>query len=158
MTRIFLFIAIFQLHFAFFDAPSYSNSEGEKHADEEREKISPSVGPGKAITEASKENGFKLSDKAIQVLGIQAMPLAGSYPFQVPPSALVYFQDEVGVYRRREGSFKLIPVKILQKSGNQVTIEADELRGGDFIAKRGVGFLRVADLEAFGGAEAGHGH
>jgi len=135
-----------------------ASEEEHDHAEEGPEKISPTVGSGKAVTEASREKGIKLSEKALQVLGIQVRPIMGNSPFQIPAAALVYFQDEIGVYRFRGGFFTLIPVKILKKTESDITLMSGELRPGDGIAQKGVGFLRVAELEAFGGAEEGHGH
>ncbi len=156
MKQIFtIFIGLFLL------LPISSHTEEEHHHDHheaESEQVSSSVGPGKAIVEASAEQGFKLAEKGIKVLGIQTIPLTGNLPFKIPDEALVYFQENTGVYRLRSGFFKLIPIKIQQKIGPEIMVTSDELQRGDSVAHQGVGFLRVVDLEAFGEGESGHVH
>lgn len=151
---------IFTIFFGlFFILPITSHAEEEHpHHEEESEQVSSSVGPGKAVVAASAEQGFKLADKGIKLLGIQTVPLSGNPPFKIPEEALVYFQENTGVYRLRAGFFKLIPIKIQQKIGSEITITSDELKRGDSVAHQGIGFLRVVELEAFGGGESGHVH
>lgn len=111
------------------------------------------VGEGKAIVAADAKTGLKLSEAAAKTLGLKTMEAAR----RVPASALVYFHDEVGVYRLRGGWYKLVEVEIVSK-GREVVIETDELKPGDRIVVAGAALLRVAELDAFGGEEAGHGH
>ncbi len=115
----------------------HHHDEEEAHGEEEFS----SVGPEKAVLEASREKGFRLSPEAIRILGIEWKELSGS----PPDSALVFYQDKVGVYRLREGMFQLIP-------------SSEKLQKGDAVATRGVSFLRVTEMELFGERVEGHGH
>lgn len=100
-----------------------------------------------AVSEASEEKGFRLSPQAIRALGIETIPMQKNKPAEFPASALVYYQAEVGIYRLREGWFRLIPLDHL-----------DELSPDDSVAIRGAGFLRVTDISLFGEHQSGHHH
>lgn len=116
-----------------------------------------SVGPKMAVLEASRDKGFKLSEAAWKRLDIQISSLT-SESFWIPSSALVYYQDQLGVFRFREGWFRLVPIKILSQSPEKVQIASGELQKEDAVATHGIGFLRVAEMEVFGEASAGHVH
>lgn len=142
------------------DEHSESHQDHEEHNDHEEqgeEKASGGVGPGKAVTEADPDQGLKLSEKTIQLFEVATKPL-GAFPFSVPISSLVYYQEEIGVYRLRDGWFKLIEVKLLSKSGKQAMLESSDLMSADQIVIQGAALLRVAELDAFNGGEEGHGH
>jgi hypothetical protein len=117
--------------------PSHSDHE---HSEEKTH-------PAEAVLESSEERGFRLSAPAIQTLGIETIVLKQSGIAEVPPSALVYFQDEVGVYRLRDGWFRLIHLD-----------DPQDLRAGDAVAIRGAAFLRVTDMSLFGEELSGHHH
>lgn len=101
----------------------------------------------KAVLESSETLGFRLSPQAIQTLGIETTILSREGVTGIPPEALVYFQDEIGVYRLREGWFRLVHLD-----------DPQELRAGDSVAVRGAAYLRVTDLSLSGGELAGHHH
>ena len=103
--------------------------------------------PAEAVLEASPERGFRLAPQAVQTLGIETIPLQRGKPEEIPASALVYYQDEIGVYRLRDGWFRLIPLDA-----------PEELRSGDSVAIQGAGFLRVTDMSLFGNQPSGHHH
>lgn len=130
--------------------------EGEEHK-EEAEEASPGVGPNKAITEADHEKGFKLSPEATKTLAIKSAPATHltSGGGIVPKSALAFFQGEVGVYRLRDGWYKLVEVTLTPKTSS---IKTNEFKANDQIVVEGVPLLRIADLDASGGNEEGHGH
>lgn len=136
-------------------------SEADDHAHEGEEggggEVAASVGPGKAVTAASPKTGLQLSEKGVRTLGLRTAAI-GKAPFRVPVSALVYFQSEVGVYRLKEGWFKLVEITVVQKNASEATVSSEELAPGDTLVVSGVGGLRVAELEAFGGSGEGHGH
>lgn len=139
------------------DHKSQAPEHGEAHKDEEAQ--SPGVGPGKAIPEANHEKGFRLSDTAVKTIGVKTSAIqVGAAGATVPKQALVFFQGEVGVYRVKDGWHKLIEVQIASRGKDTVSLRAGELKSGDQIAIEGVALLRVADLDASGGNEEGHGH
>lgn len=100
-----------------------------------------------AVLESSEERGFRLSPQALQTLGIETSPFPPGGIEKIPASALVYFRDEVGVYRLREGWFRLVALD-----------HPEELQNGDAIAVRGAPFLRVTDMSLFGEQISGHHH
>lgn len=137
----------------------HKGEEGASHEEgEEEEEFSSSVGPGNAVTAANPETGFQLSDEAFKTLGIKTQALPGNNTF--PKQAIVYFKDETGVYRQRDGWYKLIEGKA-ESQGNRVRFvphNRQDLRAGDQIVVDGVPLLRVAELDAFSSGDAGHGH
>lgn len=139
-----------------------THEEGEEHGEEgheeEGEGISSNVGPGNAVTAADPKRGLQLSEEAVKTLGIKTQP-APSESF-VPKSAIVTFKDETGVYRLRDGWYKLVE-GYTQPQNNRLRFtphEKQDLRPGDKIVVEGAPLLRVAELDAFSGGEAGHGH
>ncbi len=113
---------------------------GEKEHGHDEEESTGGVGPNNAVTAADEHDGIKLAPKAVQFIGLKTAAYDGH---TIPSTALVFYQTEVGIYRLRDGWFKLVPAK--------------DLRAGDQIVIEGVGLLRVAELDAFSG-EVGHSH
>ena len=107
----------------------------------------------KGVLEAVPEKGIRLSEKAIATLEIKTTSLNGNSDHKVPTGALVFYQDNVGVYRLRGGWYKLIPITLENKSSQSSMIRSMELKSGDQIVVQGVALLRVADMDAFGGEE-----
>ncbi|MGE4234104.1 MAG: hypothetical protein AB7F43_12320 [Bacteriovoracia bacterium] len=131
-----------------------------------------SVGKDKAVTEADEENGFKLSDKASANLNVKFSAIGKELKastFSLPSQAIVYIQDEAGVYVRKAGWIKRVEGKILQKFKDQVHFQSKDLVSGAEVAVSGVPLLRVTEMEIFGGShddddgeeeqdEHGHAH
>lgn len=118
------------------------------------------VGPNKGVLEATKENGFKLSEKAVIGLGVSTTMIGSSgSAFTVPMVALLSFQDEMGIYRFRNGFYKLVELKSADvkadASGKFFRISSAELKVGDHVADKGADMLRLADLNIWGGEEGG---
>lgn len=130
------------------------HKEGAEKHEEEGE--SPNVGPGKAV-EALGHDGMKLSAKATAALGLKTVPLKGRSPYRVPFASLVFFRDEVGVYRLRDGWLKLVEVVVPEKTKLEATIRTSGLKPGDQVVISGVARLRVVEMDATSG-EVGHGH
>ena len=107
----------------------------------------------KGVLEAVPEKGIRLSEKALKTLEISAAPLDGASSHRIPTTALVYYQDHVGVYRLRNGWYKLIEVKIEDKSPKSTLVRSAGLKPDDEIVVTGVALLRVAEMDAFGGEE-----
>ncbi|MBK7546272.1 MAG: hypothetical protein IPI56_11110 [Elusimicrobia bacterium] len=141
------------------------HEEGEEHDDQRKEgheegeeEASSGVGPGNAVTATDAEKGLQLSDEAVKTLEIKTQ--AAPEEFTLPKSAIVTFKDETGVYRLRDGWYKLIegearPQGVLVRFIPQ---RKKDLRPGDTIVVEGAPLLRVAELDAFSTGEAGHGH
>jgi hypothetical protein len=131
---------------------SFANDEHSEEVNTEK------FAPGKAITAASKKDGIQLSDKASKTLGLTYVNVTGGGTFKVPFKSVVFFQDEAGIYRFKNGWHKMIEVEVVSRTATEVIIKTSELHSGDQIAKEGVPLLRAAELEAWGGSGDGHGH
>ncbi|MDX6768805.1 MAG: hypothetical protein SF051_04685 [Elusimicrobiota bacterium] len=130
---------------------------GEEHGEEHgEEEASPNVGPGKGV-EAFGHEGMKLSAKAAASLGLKTSPIAGAGAVKVPASALVFFQDEVGVYRSRGGWIKLIEVELGERTKRDAVVRSKELKPGDQLVVAGAAAIRVIELDLTSG-DVGHGH
>ena len=137
----------------------HKDETGHGHEEGEHEEEAPArVGPDQAITAANREEGLQLSPKATLALGLKMQAISREKNHKIPKNAVVYSQDEIGVYRFRRGWFKLVDVQVLTKTASEATIQSDDLTASDQIVIAGVGLLRVADLEAWGGSGDGHGH
>ncbi|MNL80824.1 hypothetical protein D3C87_2077680 [compost metagenome] len=76
----------------------------------------------------------------------------------MPESAILHSGEEVNVYRLRDDFFKRIDFNKKSQSGGKISLESKDLKSGDQIVTRGLGFLRIAELSAFGGTPEGHSH
>jgi hypothetical protein len=124
----------------------------------EDDEASSSVGPDKGILEASAEEGITLSPEAYRNFEIRTLKLAGSGPWDIPASARLLSGEEVNLYRWRDGHFKRVDFTLVKRLGDRLTITSHDLTARDEIAVQGVGFLRMAELIALGGAPEGHSH
>ncbi len=134
------------------DSPSEKHDHDE-HEESEEESLG-GVGKNNAVTAADEHDGIRLSPKAIQTLGIKTAPFSKG---TIPASALVRYQDNIGVYRLRDDWFKLLPVTIKSQQGDSLVIVAEELKRDDQVVVVGTGLMRAAELDAFSG-EASHSH
>lgn len=139
-------------------ADGEDDEHGHGHGDHEEEEGGARFGPGKAITAANKKEGIQLSEKASKTLGLTYVEVTGSGTFKVPLKSVVFSQDEVGVYRFKDGWHKIIDVEFVSKTASEAVIKTSKLNSGDKLAKDGVPLLRAAELEAWGGSGDGHGH
>ena len=138
---------------------SHADGDEEKvEGHEEAEEASSNVGPGNAVTAADPERGIQLSPEALQTLKIGSVSVPANGV--IPKSAIVTFKDEVGVYRLRDGWFKLVEGSAKNRNSDVVFIphRSSDLRSGDSVVVHGAPLLRVAELDAFSTGEAGHGH
>lgn len=111
------------------------------------------VREGKAVYEISGEKGMRLTAAALKNIEVSTKKINAKPPDSIPLSGLVQFQNRFGVYRLRDGWFKLIPVKINRKDKSEVSFVSAELDENDEIVITGVALLRVAEMDAFGGEE-----
>lgn len=114
---------------------------------EEAEETSARFGPGKAVEAFSKEDGFKLSAKAISSLGVQFTTLKGNGPWTVPAHSIVHFKQSTAVYRRYDGWLTMVLVKIVKEQVGTTVISSSDLEAGDEVATEGVSFLRLTDAD-----------
>ena len=109
--------------------------------------------PPHAAIESSPEKGIRLSAAALKSLEVGTEPIgARRETYQIPAGALIYSQDRVGVYRMRDGWFKLIKVVLLGRPAARATVRTAEFKPGDRVATRGVALLRVAEMDIEGGS------
>ena len=133
------------------------HKDGDEHGNHHEEESS-IVGAERGIVAASADSGIKLSPEASKNFDLQTAPLAGPGPWTLPVFSVVYSGREVNLYRFREGFYKRIDFKVLSKDSKNIRVMSPDLRSGDSIATGGLGFLRVAEIAAFGGAPEGHSH
>jgi hypothetical protein len=138
------------------DGESKEHGHGDEHAKNEEE--NPQVGPNKGILAASEDEGIKLSPEAEKNFEIQKLKVSNPGSIEIPKDALVTAGVEVNLYRYRAGFYKRIDFEQLIRSKNKISIRSRDLQSGDEIAITGLGFLRIAEIAAFGGAPEGHSH
>jgi hypothetical protein len=107
----------------------------------------------KAVLEANVESGFRLSEKATASIQLKFQAATPGQSQLIPRMALVHYQDQIGIYRLRNGFYKLLPIRIASQNQNKVSIEFADLKTGDQIVTEGVALLRVTDMDAFGGEQ-----
>lgn len=107
----------------------------------------------KAVEETSEKLGFRLSQIAQKTIGLATEPVTSSGDHMFRNESLVRFQDKVGVYRLRDGWFKLVEGTIILKKAGQKVFRCSEIGPGDGLVIQGTALLRVADMEAFAGGE-----
>lgn len=133
--------------------------ESEKgHAHGTGEEKPANVGSEKGLLDASEGAGIKLSLEALKTFEIRTQKLVGGGPWALPESARVHSGEEVNIFRLRQGFFKRIDFSQHQRSAGRIVVSSEDLRAGDEVVVSGVGFLRIAELTAFGGAPEGHSH
>lgn len=135
---------------------SKEHGHGDEHAQNEEE--NPQVGPNKGILAASEDEGIKLSPEAEKNFEIQKLKVSNPTSIEIPKDSLVTAGVEVNLYRYRAGFYKRIDFEQLSRSKNKISIRSRDLQSGDEIAITGLGFLRIAEIAAFGGAPEGHSH
>lgn len=124
-------------------------------AEEDHHHAGKNFGEGKAITEVSDENGFKLSKESISTLGIKFRKI-DSDKFEIDKDTLITSKDFKGVYRFKDHFFKLIPVVIESENSGIYWVHSDQIQQGDKIVVKSAGLLRVADIFSTDKAEYGH--
>lgn len=134
------------------------HEDSDNHSDGDRaEEESSQAGPEKGILAASAGSGIQLSPEAEKNFEIRKMKVTTG-TIEIPKSAVVTAGLEVNVFRFREGYYKRIDFVQLKKSAKTITLQSGDLKVGDEVALTGLGFLRTAEIAAFGGAPEGHSH
>ena len=112
-----------------------------------KEETTVEIKKGGAVSAFTKEDGFKLSDKAIANLGVTFTTIKGKSSWAVPKSALVRIKHSTGVYRKWDGWITMVLVKVLSKTKDTVTIKSVDLQNMDDVAITGVPFLRMTEAD-----------
>ena len=133
------------------------HDHGEAESDHDEHSGGKAIGPGKAIEEIDPMKGFRLSIEAVKTLEIE-LETYKKAEFAISKSSLVTSKSEKGIYRLRDGFFKLIPVELIGKTQNGYVVKVSELAPGDQIVSNGAGLLRVADVYSTDSAEYSHSH
>lgn len=102
---------------------------------------------GGAVSDFLKEEGFKLSEKAIKNLGVSFTSIGKGQVWNIPSSALVRIKNSVGVYRRYNDWITMVFVDVISKNRNRAQIQSVDLQYGDEVAVSGVTFLRMTDAD-----------
>lgn len=122
---------------------SHEHGHDREHADEHADEES---------------QGFKLSPEAFKNFGIQLKAAEPGAAMTLPKKAIFFGLQERNLFRYRDGYFKRIDFKTLSKTKTDYTVSSQDFKSGDQIAVEGLGFLRIAELAAFGGVAEGHSH
>lgn len=138
------------------DRHQESHEHGKAEGHDEHEESS-QVGPDKGILEANESQGFKLSPEAEKNFGLSRVKVTGT-SVELPRHAIVTAVAEVNVFRYRSGYYKRIDYKEIGRSEDKISIQSEEIKPDDEIVVQGLGFLRIAEIAAFGGAPEGHSH
>lgn len=140
------------------------HKEGEKeHADHEEgghdeHGENSQVGPGKGIQAASEEEGIRLSAEAEKNFEILLEKVRPDGSALIPKIAVVTAVAEVNLYRFRAGFYKRIDFEQVGTQNGDLIVRSKDLGPEDSIVVKGQGFLRIAEIAAFGGAPEGHSH
>lgn len=135
------------------------HGEGEKHGEHtEGAEENPQVGPTKGILEFNESLGFKLSPEAEKNFKIQKTKVTSAGTIEVSKEAILTAVSEVNIFRYRDGYYKRIDFVTISQLNNKVLVKSKDLKPNDEVVVRGLGFLRIAELAAFGGAPEGHSH
>lgn len=145
---------------------AHGQEEGETTTDKEEEHHDENehgheegsrVGPDKGILEADERHGIRLSPEAEKNFEIKRIKVA-SLPLTIGADVIVYSGQEENLFRYRQGFYKRIDFTVMSKSNGILTVQSQHLRPGDEVVTQGLGFLRIAEIAAFGGAAEGHSH
>jgi hypothetical protein len=112
-----------------------------------KEETNVEIKKGGAVTAFTKEDGFKLSSKAISNLGVKFDSIKGTGPWEIAKSALVRIKHSTGVYRKWDGWITLVLVKVLNQTKDTITIKSVDLQDRDEVAVLGVTFLRMTEAD-----------
>lgn len=135
------------------DHEGHSDESGGEHGEENSQ-----VGADKGILEANEEKGIKLSPEAEKNFDIEKVAVNNSQPITISKKTIVTSGVEVNIYRYRDGFYKRIDFAQISKNDSTLTISSKDLAKGDYIVTKGLGFILVAEIAAFGGAPEGHSH
>lgn len=129
------------------------HQDHDDHEDEHGHEENSQVGEGQGIVAASEKEGIKLSPEAEKNFEIQK--ITGNI---ILKSAIVKVGEEINLYRYRDGFYKRIDFSVVKKEGDKIHIQSPDLKSTDQIVVQGMGYIRIVEIAAFGGAVTGHSH
>lgn len=152
--------AIVMMYFLFMLSPFAIGKEDHDHQHAEE---NPQVGVNKGIIAADKEQGFKLSPEAEKNFEIKRIKITHSSQVEITKDMIVTAGIEENIYRFRDGFYKridFVTIKSIESktTSRKIIIRSKDLKDGDEIVTAGLGFLRVTEIAAYGGAPEGHSH
>lgn len=121
---------------------------GEKSAQEKSERPA-GVGPGRAIPEASKTNGIRLSPQAQELFELRTVSLGEGAVYRVPLESILFIREKKAVYRHRDGWYKLVDVTLVSKTENEAVIQSKALASGDKVVSHGAPLVHLAELNVW---------
>lgn len=144
-------------------AHDHDEPADEKEHDHDHEEKKSQVGENKGILIADKDQGFKLSPEAEKNFEIKKIKITHSSQVEITKDMIVTAGVEENIYRFRDGFYKRIDFAIIKRIQNKaasekIIIRSKDLKDGDEIVTAGLGFLRVTEIAAYGGAPEGHSH
>ena len=154
---IFNFLTILLFFNANTFASEHQQEEHQENHQEDGHTEGKAIGHGKAIEEVNKEKGFRLSKEAIKTLEIKLLMISQKN-IQIDKKTLVTSKKIKGVYRLRDGYFKLLPIDLKEEINGKYLISLQEIKSGDQVVIEGAGLLRVADIYTKDKAQYSHSH
>jgi len=136
----------------------HSEAEESKPGKEGAEEGGSQVGSDKGILEANEASGIKLASSAEKNFEIKRIKVPANGVVEIPKKAIVTAVSEVNIVRYRNGFYKRVDFEEIKRTPTTVTIRSNDLKSTDEVVVQGLGFLRVAEISAFGGESEGHGH
>ncbi len=161
-----VFICFFMM-MPFFTMAEDEHKPGEKHSEAEEPKSGSKesgeeggsqVGPDKGILEANEASGIKLAPQAEKNFAIKRIKVPANGIVELPKKAIVTAVSEVNIVRYRDGFYKRVDFEEVNRTPTTVMIRSKDLKSTDEVVVQGLGFLRIAEISAFGGESEGHGH
>lgn len=145
------------------DKLDHDHDHEKAHDDHKHGEENSQVGPNKGILAADKEQGFKLSPEAEKNFEIKKIKITNSSQVEITRDMIVTAGIEANIYRFRDGFYKridFVTIKRVQSktTSEKIIIRSKDLKDGDEIVTAGLGFLRVTEIAAYGGAPEGHSH
>lgn len=102
---------------------------------------------------------LEVNPSILDHMGIRSSLLQGTAPWKVPLGTSVSSGRDVFVYHQeKKGSFSKVHVRVSQSDQKHEWLESKDLKPEDEIITEGAKFLRVIELDAAAGDEAGHAH
>lgn len=140
----------------------HGEEKGHGDHDEQDEHEESGFGEGKAILAVKNEGEmFQLSPESEKFLNVQTRNIQFLSPntIRIPRETLVEFKDELGIFIKSKGWFKLVEVAIVSENQSDLVIKPKKSVGiEDLLVIRPLGTLRAAHLQASGEGGKGHAH
>lgn len=130
----------------------------DEHDDDHHDETASTSSVSKGILKADEHEGFQISNEAEKNFEIKKIKLNSNNTASIPKTAILTTGEEKNIYRYRQQNYKRIDFKVIQNKNSILVIQSNELSPGDEIVIEGIGYLRITEIAAFGGAPEGHSH